>query len=219
MEMEPLGAGLNDDHAKRVRDDVVQLASDPRSLLGYGQPCSLLPLLFELACPRRELSCEDVTGTDGAANRPEAGQDHRYEDDLAALMLEDDPKIDRDDQAHTAHNRRASACMSGHRVGGDHPDDEWRRGRMRRRRDNDLNDRGRGDCRRHPKRCLPSPYQRDAHDQRRHRDRKARRLKIRRLDRPYLDLGHQSQGCGESHVTMTRKERSARDKAVHLHRD
>ena len=38
------GADLEHHHAHRVRDDVVQLARDPRTLLGDGDPCRRLAL-------------------------------------------------------------------------------------------------------------------------------------------------------------------------------
>src|SRR5262249_34552805 len=40
-EVETFGAGLDDDDAERVRDDVVELAGDPRPLLGDGETRAL----------------------------------------------------------------------------------------------------------------------------------------------------------------------------------
>jgi len=44
----PFGPSLNHHHAHRVRDHVVELAGDPRSLEGDGQPCPLIALPLEL---------------------------------------------------------------------------------------------------------------------------------------------------------------------------
>ena len=46
-------ACLEDDHAHRVRDDVVELAGDPRPLLGHRRPRTLVALLDEQLAPAR----------------------------------------------------------------------------------------------------------------------------------------------------------------------
>ena len=45
------GAGLDDDHADVVGDDVVELARDPLALLGDGLPVAFLALALEPAGP------------------------------------------------------------------------------------------------------------------------------------------------------------------------
>ena len=78
-------ARLDDDDRDRVRDDVVELAGDPRPLLRHGGAGPLLLVALELDRPPGEHLLPLAPQPDHQAGQPGAAEDQRAEDDVAPV--------------------------------------------------------------------------------------------------------------------------------------
>ena len=96
----PLGARLHDHDRDVVRDDVVQLARDPRALLGDGELGVLLALVLELDRARGERPGELLAAAHDGRRAPDGEQDAADEDGVA-----DDVLADRDRHEHGRQRR------------------------------------------------------------------------------------------------------------------
>ena len=83
------GGGLHDDHAERMRDDVVQLARDPRLLLGRGAPRVGLASVLEPVGLLLDLADVRPARADAVAEQPERHQEHEPRQRVAELELAD----------------------------------------------------------------------------------------------------------------------------------
>jgi hypothetical protein len=108
------GCRLHDHHAHVVRDDVVQLARDPRALLGRGPPDPLLAVV--LARVHR------------VADRPADAEEHERCDQRPEV------RVSRDQRGHSEEGEGCSGCPQrdlARAAGGDRDDSEDHRGRQR----------------------------------------------------------------------------------------
>ena len=122
----PRAARLQHDHADRVRDDVVQLARDPRPLLGDGRARPLVALDDQLALAR-------PPAPDRASGEPEPAEDREEEDRVAEEVDEACPRSRprssrraRPRPRGRADDRPTARGVRSDRVDGDHEADRER---------------------------------------------------------------------------------------------
>ena len=128
-ELVPDGADLEHHHAHRVGDDVVELARDPRALLGDRDPCGGFSLAFRegrahlrrLALPLREgrahLRRLGLFGTraQGVSGDPGDHEPEGNEDEVAGRLRAGDVDDHEDDADE--HDREADSGLPGRRAG------------------------------------------------------------------------------------------------------
>ena len=78
-------ARLDDDDRDRVRDDVVELAGDPRALLRHGGSGPLVLVALELDRAEGERALPLAPQPDHQPGQPGAAEDQRAEDDVAPV--------------------------------------------------------------------------------------------------------------------------------------
>jgi hypothetical protein len=107
-EVVPDGADLEHHHADGVGDDVVELARDPRALLGHGEAGGRLALPFCLARPLLRLLGLSGPLAQREAREPPDSEQHRDEDELSRSV----PWIVVDDGRRAAdHDRQPDARL------------------------------------------------------------------------------------------------------------
>ena len=160
-EVQAFGAGLDDDRRHGVRDDVVQLACDPRPLLG-GRDAGLLDALaLERLGERGHPLGVARAGLPQPPGRPGA-RAHRGEHDRVARLVDED----RADDERQPGERLAAVEVRPGAIGGDEHDDD-RRLRFEVVDGQDRqHDRARHRRRDGRQRCDPAPGQRQRQEQR-----------------------------------------------------
>jgi hypothetical protein len=175
-----LGARLHDHDREVVGDDVVELARDPRSLLGDRQPGLVLALLLKLDRAGCERGGELLPAAHHRRRAPHGEQDPADEDGVADDVLADRERHQHD---HRADDRGgdppvAAARVGAARVGGDEQPGE-RRARavpdlVRRVGNRETGERGDE----HDQRDAPTPDQRQRRPKREHRRDRPRRVEV-----------------------------------------
>ena len=111
---EPLGPGLQDEQAQVVPDDVVQVAGDPRALVGGRVPGGLRAFPFQLGRQRGEFDGLVPPGADQAPDEPGGDAERAEHDEVPGLV--DQERHERDGQPGDGHRAPGvGAC----RVDGD----------------------------------------------------------------------------------------------------